>query len=135
MRGAEVLIVQNDIEQRPDSLTSGSDHLGQGLLTDFVATVSGMRSLAKGGSNRRLFLAPAIAARRFALILTFTGACLEAFSTFSAFSMRISRYRSSVPFIAICAFFRFVRMWRLNNRFDDSWQGGIRSLRGHISTT
>ena len=74
MRGAEVLIVQNDIEQRPDSLTSGSDHLGQGPLTDFVATVSGMRSLAKGASNRSPFSAPAIAARRFALILTFTGA-------------------------------------------------------------
>ena len=49
--------MQNDIEQRPDSLTSGSDHRGQGLLTDFGATVSGMRSLAKGASNRSLFLA------------------------------------------------------------------------------
>ena len=80
MRGAEVLIVQNDIEQRPDSLTSGSDHLGQGLLNDFVATVSGMRSLAKGASNRSLFLALCHCGSWFRFDINLhRRACLEAY--------------------------------------------------------
>ena len=131
--------MQNDIEERPDSLTSGSDHLGQGLLTDFGATVSGMRSLAKGASNRSLFLAPCDCGSSFrSNINLHRRAWLEAYFVTIFVLQRVLDADLSIPIIGafycnLC-FFRFVRMWKLNNRFDDSWQEGIRSLRGHIST-
>jgi hypothetical protein len=122
--------VQNDIEQRPDSLTSGSDHLGQGLRTHFGATVSGRRSLAKGASNRSLFLALCHCGSSFRFNISLhRRACPEAYLVTIFVLQRVLDADLSIPIIGafycnLC-FFRFVRMWRLNNRFDDSWQGGM----------